>query len=91
MVTQALETDTVKEKLDEYIEEIQALAAARRDEALDEGRKKREEKERRKSEANGVKSGEGMQNGVTHERRNAHGLSRSNGNRSGFAIFVKLE
>ncbi|KAL8473365.1 hypothetical protein ACS0TY_030267 [Phlomoides rotata] len=88
LVDQVLETSTVKEKLDEYIEEIQALAAARRDEALDEGRKKREEKERRKSEANGkevneklsVKSGVGINNGVTPERSNAHALSRSNGN-----------
>ncbi|KAL0378170.1 UNVERIFIED_CONTAM: hypothetical protein Sradi_3122500 [Sesamum radiatum] len=41
LVAQALETDTIKDKLDEYIEERQALAATRRDEALDEGRKER--------------------------------------------------
>lgn len=54
LVTQALDTETVKDRLDEYIEERQALAATRRDEALDEGRKRREEKERRKAEANGL-------------------------------------
>lgn len=54
LVTHALETETVKNRLDEYIEERQALAATRRDEALDEGRKRREERERRKAEANGV-------------------------------------
>lgn len=93
LVAQALDTNTVKEKLDEYIEEIQALAATRRDEALDEGRKKREEKERRKSEANGkevneklsAKTGEGIHNGVIPEKSNA---PRSNGNRLGPVIFV---
>lgn len=54
LVTQALDTETVKDRLDEYIEERQALAATRRDEALDEGRKRREERERRKAEANGL-------------------------------------
>ncbi|KAI3451649.1 hypothetical protein Pfo_008314 [Paulownia fortunei] len=89
LVAQALETDTVKDKLDEYIEERQALAAARRDEALDEGRKRREEKERRKSEATGkevkeerrVKSGEGdhsIPNEVIKEKSNGKVLSRPN-------------
>lgn len=75
LVAQALETDTVKDRLDEYIEEGQALSATRRDEALDEGRKRREEKERRKAEAirkgvkeeHRVKSGEGTRNGVIPE------------------------
>lgn len=75
LVAQALETDTVKDRLDEYIEEGQALSATRRDEALDEGRKRREEKERRKAEAirkgvkeeHKVKSGEGTRNGVIPE------------------------
>ncbi|KAK6125550.1 hypothetical protein DH2020_040713 [Rehmannia glutinosa] len=53
LVAQALETETVRNRLDEFIEERQALAAARRDEALDEGRKRREEKARKKSEATG--------------------------------------
>lgn len=57
LVTHALETVTLREKLDVYVEERQALAAARRDEALDEGRKRREEKERKK-QANGVEDKE---------------------------------
>lgn len=76
LVAQALETDTIRDKLDEYVEERQALAATRRDEALDEGRKKREEKERRKFEATPkkeVKLSEGnhsMPNGVISENMN---------------------
>ncbi|KAL3630260.1 hypothetical protein CASFOL_023244 [Castilleja foliolosa] len=49
LIAEALETDIVRVRLDEFIEERQALSAARRDEALDEGRKRREEKERKKS------------------------------------------
>ncbi|KAK4393709.1 DDT domain-containing protein DDB [Sesamum angolense] len=89
LVAQALETDTIKDKLDEYIEERQALAATRRDEALDEGRKRREEKERRKSEATGkevkeerqVKSGEGIHsiaNEVTPDKSDGKVLSQQN-------------
>ncbi|XP_073154929.1 uncharacterized protein [Henckelia pumila] len=76
LVTQALETDTIRDKLDEYVEERQALSATRRDEALDEGRKRREEKERRKLEATPkreVKLSEGnygVPNGVISENRN---------------------
>lgn len=56
LVNHALETDTFREKLDEFIEQRQALGASRRAEALDEARKKREEKEqlKAKSDANGV-------------------------------------
>ncbi|XP_073058027.1 uncharacterized protein [Primulina eburnea] len=67
LVAQALETDTIRDKLDEYVEERQALSATRRDEALDEGRKKREEKERKKLEATPKN---GMPNGVISENRN---------------------
>ncbi|XP_073280581.1 uncharacterized protein [Primulina huaijiensis] len=67
LVAQALETDTIRDKLDEYVEERQALSATRRDEALDEGRKKREEKERKKLEATPKT---GMPNGVISENRN---------------------
>lgn len=82
LVTQVLDTETAKDMLDEYIEERQALAATRRDEALDEGRKRREERERRKAEATGkgvkkehrVKSGEDARNGITNEKA----LSQSN-------------
>ncbi|KAL6520010.1 hypothetical protein OROHE_017153 [Orobanche hederae] len=53
LIAQVLETDTVRDRLDEFVEERQALSAARRDEALDEGKKRREEKERKKLEATG--------------------------------------
>ncbi|KAK4416611.1 hypothetical protein Salat_2486600 [Sesamum alatum] len=87
LVAHALETDTIKDKLDEFIEERQALAATRRDEALDEGRKRREEKERRKSKANGkevkeerrVKSGyHSIANEVTPDKSNGKVLSQQN-------------
>ncbi|XP_057770137.1 LOW QUALITY PROTEIN: uncharacterized protein LOC130989969 [Salvia miltiorrhiza] len=67
LVTQALETETAKNMLDEYIEEGQAFSATRRDEALDEGRKRREERERRKAEATG-KRATGSRNGITNEK-----------------------
>lgn len=56
LVNHALETDTFREKLDEIIEQRQALGATRRGEALEEARKKREEKEQLKAkpDANGV-------------------------------------
>ncbi|KAK4477747.1 hypothetical protein RD792_017008 [Penstemon davidsonii] len=72
LIAHVLETNTLREKLDEYIEEQQALAAARRDEALDEGRKRREEKERKKS-------GEGnhnMPNGSISEEKREKVYSR---------------
>ncbi|GER36224.1 DDT domain-containing protein [Striga asiatica] len=87
LIAQVLETDTVRDKLDEFIEERMALSAARRDEALDEGRKRREEKERKKSEANGkeikdehkVKSGvgsNGVRDGVAREKDDKKVCSR---------------
>ncbi|GMH10255.1 hypothetical protein Nepgr_012096 [Nepenthes gracilis] len=56
LVNHALATDLVRVKLDEYIEQRQAIAANKREEALEDGRKKKEAKERLKaeSEANGV-------------------------------------
>ncbi|KAG8383925.1 hypothetical protein BUALT_Bualt04G0064700 [Buddleja alternifolia] len=82
LVGHALETDTVKERLDEYIEERQALAATRRDEALDEGRKRREEKELRKSKTSGkeVKEESNIPNGIILEKSN--GKVRSGQNHS---------
>ncbi|GFP92828.1 bromodomain adjacent to zinc finger domain protein 1a [Phtheirospermum japonicum] len=53
LIAEALETDIVRVRLDEFIEERQALSAARRDEALDEGKKRREEKERKMSKVAG--------------------------------------
>ncbi|CAH9109922.1 unnamed protein product [Cuscuta europaea] len=48
LVAQALESDSFKQKLDGDIEKRQALVAAKRDEVMEEGRKRREEKERSK-------------------------------------------
>uniref|UniRef100_A0A2P2Q8A9 WHIM1 domain-containing protein n=1 Tax=Rhizophora mucronata TaxID=61149 RepID=A0A2P2Q8A9_RHIMU len=51
LVNQALESDAVRDKLDEYIEERQVLGATRRGEALEVARKTREEKEQLKAES----------------------------------------
>ncbi|PSR88080.1 DDT domain-containing protein [Actinidia chinensis var. chinensis] len=53
LVAQALTTDLMREKLDECIEQRQELAATRRGEALEEGRKRREAKELWKAESDG--------------------------------------
>ncbi|WCJ37628.1 DDT domain-containing protein [Euphorbia peplus] len=50
LVSQVLETDLLREKLGEHIEQRQALFATRRGEALEEGRRRREEKDRSKAE-----------------------------------------
>ena len=77
LIAQALATDVMREKLDEYIEERQALAAKRRGEALEEGRKRRERKESAKAELNGKEhkdpSGSNS-NGSVH-----HGYDSPNG------------
>lgn len=56
LVDQVTATDLVREMLDERLEERHALAASKRGEALEEGKKKREAKERLKavSETNGI-------------------------------------
>ncbi|KAF2292107.1 hypothetical protein GH714_011842 [Hevea brasiliensis] len=46
LVNQVLETDLVREKLDNHIEQRQMLGAIRRGEALEEGRKRRQEKDK---------------------------------------------
>ncbi|XP_022739782.1 DDT domain-containing protein DDB_G0282237 isoform X2 [Durio zibethinus] len=51
LVSHALETDLIRGKLDEHIEQRQALGATRRGEALEFARKKREEKEKLKGES----------------------------------------
>ncbi|KAL7141867.1 hypothetical protein ABFS83_08G083100 [Erythranthe nasuta] len=95
LVAQALETDIVKEKLDEYIEERQALAAARRDEALDEGRKRREEKERRKSEANGKEviqeKSNGKGNNSSGNSDNEQGDSKKNSKKRKVEVNTSIE
>ncbi|KAL5188652.1 Bromodomain adjacent to zinc finger domain protein 1A [Glycine soja] len=59
LVNRALETAIFRGKLDEIIEQRQALGATRRGEALENGRRRREEKERLKaeSESNGFVDG----------------------------------
>lgn len=51
LVNNALETNIVREKLDKFVEQRQALGATRREEALEEARKKRKEKERLRAES----------------------------------------
>ncbi|XP_024987112.1 DDT domain-containing protein DDB_G0282237 isoform X2 [Cynara cardunculus var. scolymus] len=71
LVTQALATDIMREKLDEYIEERQALAAKRRGEALEEGRKRRERKELAKAGLNGKEQNDPARNGSVHHGQNS--------------------
>ncbi|XP_017979722.1 PREDICTED: DDT domain-containing protein DDB_G0282237 isoform X2 [Theobroma cacao] len=51
LVSHALETDLIRGKLDEHIEQRQMLGAIRRGEALEYARKRREEKEQLKGES----------------------------------------
>ncbi|CAI9758365.1 unnamed protein product [Fraxinus pennsylvanica] len=87
LVDQVLATDIVREKLDEHIEEHHALASTRRDEALEEGKKRREEKGRRKAETDvkevavehrlkSAASNHNELNGLISEKRN--GISPQN-------------
>ncbi|XP_031262831.1 DDT domain-containing protein DDB_G0282237-like [Pistacia vera] len=59
LVNQVLETDLIREKLDEHIEQRRALGSTRREEALEAARKQREVKEQLKAQstANGVANG----------------------------------
>ena len=52
LVNLAVESDTFREKMDECVEERHALGATRREEAIEEARKKRAEKEVLKPESN---------------------------------------
>ncbi|KAK1439538.1 hypothetical protein QVD17_05358 [Tagetes erecta] len=54
LVGEALSCNIMREKLDEYIEERKALAAERRGEALEQGRKRRERIETAKAALNGI-------------------------------------
>lgn len=45
LVSEAISTDAIRQQLDEYIEQQQALAAAKRGEAVEEARKKRNGKQ----------------------------------------------
>lgn len=50
----AVESDIFRKKMDECIEERQALLSTRRGEAIEEGRKKMEEKQQSKAESYGI-------------------------------------
>jgi len=74
LVNQALETAIFREKLDEIIEQRQALGASRREEALEIGRRKREEKERLKAESGSNGFVDGLLNGAKVPRNDNHGV-----------------
>ncbi|XP_059656268.1 uncharacterized protein LOC132303151 isoform X2 [Cornus florida] len=89
LVDQALATDVVREKLNEYIEQRQALAATRRVEALEEARKKRGDKERLKAESDGNQTTKGLSGeslgrkshepvNDNHNRQNGEALEKKN-------------
>ncbi|OIV89821.1 hypothetical protein TanjilG_29913 [Lupinus angustifolius] len=86
LVHRVLESGIFRKKMDKLIEQRQALGASRREEALEDGKKRRKEKEQLKAEpeSNGVVHGHhldsasvstnnnhSMQNGDVGEKRNA--------------------
>ncbi|KAK2966250.1 hypothetical protein RJ640_008233 [Escallonia rubra] len=81
LIGRALSTDLVREKLDEDIEETQLLAATRRGEALEEGRRMREDKERLKVESSGkeVKENSILDSVFSNSNEVANGSNRPNG------------
>ncbi|KAJ8769191.1 hypothetical protein K2173_000966 [Erythroxylum novogranatense] len=89
LVNQVIETDIVREKLDEYIEQRQMLGATRRGEALEEGRKKKEEKEKLKI---GSLAG-GMVNGHSKdtEGNNVDVLANGNGSSQNGVVAKETE
>ncbi|XP_010546291.1 PREDICTED: DDT domain-containing protein DDB_G0282237 isoform X1 [Tarenaya hassleriana] len=85
LVNQITETSTFKRGVDELIEQRHAVGAARREEALEEGRKKREEKKERSKtseEANGVLD----RDGVEDKKNTSHvlGSCSRKGKKNGF-------
>lgn len=85
LVDQVIATDLVREMLDERLEERHALAASKRGEALEEGKKKREAKERLKavSDTNGIvleHNPDIAENGSSEAGNNGVGLENGNAN-----------
>ncbi|BAT73205.1 DDT domain-containing protein DDB_G0282237 [Vigna umbellata] len=74
LVNQALETAIFREKLDEIIEQRQALGASRREEALEKGRRRREEKERLKAESRSNGFVDGLLSGAKVPTNDNHGI-----------------
>ncbi|XP_071697927.1 uncharacterized protein [Rutidosis leptorrhynchoides] len=72
LIAQVLATDIMREKLDEYIEERKALAAEKRGEAIEEGRKRREKKEMANTQngdvAKSISESSGKKQGKTNEK-----------------------
>ncbi|CAJ2676758.1 unnamed protein product [Trifolium pratense] len=89
LVNQVLETAIFREKLDVLIEQRQELGAAKREEALEDGRKRREKRERLKggSESNGNQiNNTNIAETNDHNVPNGHGeieSSQDNSDRSG--------
>ncbi|XP_075083978.1 uncharacterized protein LOC107823788 [Nicotiana tabacum] len=85
LVCRVIETEYFKEKLDEDIEKKQALAATRRDEILEESRKKREE-DHLKIQSNGKEATKGCGNssdtGSDNHLRENGDVSSRNGKRT---------
>lgn len=81
LVSRALETDLVRELLDEYIEQWHELGATRRGEALQEARERREEKERSKGQC--VSNEDVSENGLMDADKNKGLLSNNHGNQNG--------
>lgn len=89
LVVRALETGIFREKLDELIEQRNALGATRRGEALEEARKKREEKESLRGESHEVRLANGHSKCVksklhapahsNHCKENGDALKKGNG------------
>lgn len=99
LVNQVLQTNIFREKLDEFVEQRQELGATRRGEALEEAKKRREEKGQLKADAdaNGLidqtflesvqsvaaNDNNNKQNGHMEEKRNGEVLLSQQGNASG--------
>lgn len=81
LVNHALETNFVRELLDEYIEQWHELGATRRGEALQEARKKREEKERLKARC--ISNGAINENGLIDVDKNQGILNNNHGKQNG--------
>lgn len=82
LVNQALETAVFRDKMDKILEQRHELGASKREEALEDGRKRREKKERLKadSESNGhhLNSGNSLTNN-NHIMQNGHEGKKING------------
>lgn len=72
LVNRVLETAIFREKLDEFIEQRQALGASRREEALEDGRKRRGEQEKLKAEPESNGTEDGHHNGANVLTNNNH-------------------